>query len=182
MFDLDASYKKQLSSISSNNHEIATMYTHGVDRVHSFFHRSWRMGQKFINQVPYVHSFMNNPLNQSQIKTHIMRFFSILGMTFKLLIAKFASIFVSIWVFVFASILGAMDGLLSRYIRTVEGGRESTFIFHRVSGVVIKIPVAIVFLYLSTPFFLNPKWVVMVMSLLFFGFFYIATANLKKFL
>ena len=118
----------------------------------------------------------------SKIMQAVGHFVFVLVNTLVILFAKFFSVFVSFWVFLFAAILGATDGLLERYIRTNEGGRESTFIFHRVSDTVIKIPVAILFFYLTIPLFFNPEMIVMVMSVLFFLFFYIATANLKKFL
>ena len=119
-------------------------------------------------------------LDNSQVFWH--RLVSMLVLTAKVVIAKCISLFASVWVFIFAALIGALDGLVARYIRTSEGGRESTFIFHKVADGLLKIPVILLFLYLTSPFFINPEWVVVLMGVLFFAFFYTATANLKKFL
>jgi hypothetical protein len=51
-----------------------------------------------------------------------------------------------------------------------------------VSDIVIQGPVALIFVYLTLPIFFNPEIVVVVMGVLFFIFFRMITANLKKFL
>lgn len=107
---------------------------------------------------------------------------SLIGLTLALMAAKLLSVSISLLVLVFAALIGAMDGLLKRYIRTQEGGRESTFVFHRISDVLITAPVLLLVIYLALPIYLPPQAVVMAMSGLVFLFFTIATTNLKKFL
>ena len=102
--------------------------------------------------------------------------------TLEVLILKFLSIFASAWIYVFFAFMGAIDGLLSRYIRTEEGGRESTFLFHKISSLMLKLPLGILFFYLALPFFIDPQVVVLVVGVLFFSFFQISSANLKKFI
>ena len=102
--------------------------------------------------------------------------------TLEVLMLKFASVFASSWLYVFFALMGAIDGLLSRFIRTEEGGRESTFLFHKISASMLKLPLGVLFLYLSLPVFIEPQWVVLVVGVLFFGFFKLSTSNLKKFI
>lgn len=185
MLDMNNTYKQQINGIAVRNIDAASEYAAGIGVVGDTVSFGEKRTENLLDKVPYIHSVKTSDSfnkSASSIGNAINHFFEVLVNTFKVLAAKFLSVFASFWVFIFAAILGATDGLLARYVRTNEGGRESTFIFHRVSDTVIKIPVAIVFLYLTIPLFLNPELVVLVMSILFFMFFYIATANLKKFL
>lgn len=106
---------------------------------------------------------------------------ALIFLTSKLIVAKLASLLLSIGVFVFAILLGACDGLVARYIRTQEGGRESAFLFHRITEKAVRLPMLCVFLYLASPFFIPPTWVVMFISVLLFSLCRLTTANLKKF-
>jgi integrating conjugative element membrane protein (TIGR03747 family) len=118
----------------------------------------------------------------SIIYQNAIQFLSVVIATTKILFAKVMNIIVSFWLYVFASLLGALDGLVKRYIRTAEGGRESTFVFHKVSHVVIQLPIWILALYLIIPDTFSPEIVVMLISLALFAFFTIATSQLKKYL
>lgn len=106
---------------------------------------------------------------------------ALIFLTSKLIVAKCASLLLSIGVFVFAILLGACDGLVARYIRTQEGGRESAFLFHRIADKAVRLPMLCVFLYLASPFFIPPTWVVIFISVLLFSLCRLTTANLKKF-
>ena len=185
MSDLNSSYSNQMSDISFRNKEVATEFkessgalSHGID---------WMINKtsNIQTSIPYTNntakgSFVRGKV--SKIEVYFSDVYNILITTFKVHIAKFIGLLASFWLFVFASILGACDGLLMRYIRTSEGGRESTFVFHRVTGNVIKVPVSIVFIYLTIPVSPDPEIVAVIISILFYMFFYIATSNLKKFL
>ena len=178
-------YDEQIRSIVLRNKSAAKEYASSVDVMRDS--TMWVGSTIAVDaeKIPYFNAVEDHVMTTSTRKFVFMaveHVFIVLGWTFKVVIAKFLSVFASFWVFIFAALMGAMDGLLARYIRTNEGGRESTFIFHRVSDKVIKVPITIVFLYLSSPLTINPEVIVLIMSLLFFVFFYIATANLKKFL
>lgn len=107
---------------------------------------------------------------------------AMLWASFWVLVFKFISVFSAILIYVFAGLLGALDGLVMRYVRTAEGGRESTFIFHKMTDTILQIPIWLIFIYLLSPVLINPTWIIVLLSLSFFLVFNIATANLKKFL
>lgn len=185
MEDLIHTYQTQMTGVALRNEGAAVGFGALAGMINDVIKTGENKVQGLISESDYLHSATDNKKAKSigsKIWGALDHFILVVSATFEVLIAKFLSIFVSVWVFVFASILGAMDGLLERFIRTSEGGRESTFIFHRVSDTMIKVPVAIVFFYLTIPLFFNPELIVVFMSILFFMFFYIATANLKKFL
>jgi len=130
--------------------------------------------------------FNSNPSNQKiwvqikKIKTIWKHFLGIfLGTAIEVFI-KFASVFLSFFIYLFALLLGAVDGLVEREIRRAEGGRESTFLFHRVADTVLKIPGLILIVFLACPIAINPLIAVYTMALLFFCFANILCANWKK--
>lgn len=102
-------------------------------------------------------------------------------LTIKIILAKCFFVFISSFVFIFAIMLGAMDGLLSRFIRTQEGGRESTFLFHSVSCKLALLPILILFLYFIAPLAICAQYIVILLGLVFYLFFYGMTSNLKKY-
>ena len=131
-------------------------------------------------------NFNSNPSNQNiwaqikKIETGWKHFWGIfLGTTIEVFI-KFASVFLSFFIYLFALLLGAVDGLVEREIRRAEGGRESTFLFHRVADTVLKIPGLILIVFLACPIAINPLIAVYTMALLFFCFANILCANWKK--
>lgn len=105
-----------------------------------------------------------------------------LWVCFTVLVFKFISIFGALLIYIFASLLGALDGLVTRYIRTAEGGRESTFIFHKLTDVIIQFPIWLIAIYLISPALINPMLIISLLALAFFVVFNIAASNLKKFL
>ena len=146
---------------------------------------SWfaQQSQEVLHDVPLLERLWHTAKHPSDgWRQGLVHGLHLLWGTVVLIALKGVSLMVSVWVWVFAGLLGAMDGLLARYIRTQEGGRESTFIFHRVADKVIGVPVMLLLVYLAVPLFVNPEWVVMAMSVMVFVFFYLLSANLKKFL
>lgn len=180
MKNLNHTYQTQMTGIALRNEGAAVGFGAIASALGDAIQIGESKAQRHISKSDYLNSTTNKI--DSKIWGSVDHFIIVITATCEVLVAKFLSIFVSAWVFVFAGILGAMDGLLVRYVRTSEGGRESTFIFHRVSDTVIKVPVAIIFFYLTIPLLFNPELVVVFISILFFMFFYIAMANLKKFL
>ena len=180
-----ATYQQQMDNIALRNQQVAKASARGDVWLQNQWQHSLHTTRQLSWQVPWLSKLdqyfdVSYYLDNSQVFWH--RLVSMLVLTAKVVIAKCISLFASVWVFVFAALIGALDGLVARYIRTSEGGRESTFIFHKVADGLLKIPVILLFLYLTSPFFINPEWVVVLMGVLFFAFFYTATANLKKFL
>lgn len=118
----------------------------------------------------------------ANVKYHAYGIAYLIEWSFKLDVVKFISVFCSVFVFIFAGFLGLIDGLLNRYIRTAEGGRESTYVYHHLAEALFKIPFCLVVAYLALPFPLNPMIVVVILTLTTFLFCRISAANLKKFI
>lgn len=110
------------------------------------------------------------------------RFSHMVGFVLWISVLKVLSIVSAFWLFVFSSLIGSLDGLLSRYIRTSEGGRESAFFFHHVSDVLLSLPALVFFGVLIVPFFISPFWVKSLLAVLLFVFFHTQASSLKKFL
>lgn len=131
-------------------------------------------------------AFWNNhdPVNAAlaQLKYFLLGVFYLAEWSLKVDLLKFISVLCSFMVFVFAGVLGGLDGLLSRYIRTAEGGRESTYGYHFLADSVFKIPFLLVLVYLALPFSISPLLIVCALSLLIFMFSRISTSHLKKFM
>ncbi len=140
------------------------------------------------NQFNFSTYFSDHNVNNEIInKTHLIEKFinkitAISADTIKIIFAKLASVFASTLVFIAFIILGTSDGLLSRYIRTSEGGRESTLMFHKVSDKLIQASHIIIYLYLICPIFISPEWIVVLLSVLLLMYCKVATSNLKKYL
>ena len=107
---------------------------------------------------------------------------AMLWASFLVLLFKFINIMGATLIYVLAALLGACDGLVTRYVRTAEGGRESTFIFHKMTDTILQIPAWLIMIYLVSPVLINPTFMIGLLALSFFMVFNIATANLKKFL
>ena len=97
-------------------------------------------------------------------------------------LVKFASVLCSALIFVLAGILGIMDGLYGRYIRTAEGGRESTYVYHHLSDWFFRVPFCLGLAYMAFPFPINPLIVVIFLALLIFVFCRVSASTLKKFI
>lgn len=118
----------------------------------------------------------------AKIKYYLAGLFYLIQWSFKVDLLKFISVFCSSMVFVFAALLGFLDGLLARYIRTAEGGRESTYVYHHLADAIFKTPFYLIVVYLALPLPLSPLLIVAMITLLTFMFCRLSAANLKKFI
>lgn len=185
ILDINKTYQTQVDGVSLRSRMVQSDYDAAATELKNTVSNVINMTALFlINNHLYLnsHSEISESVNFKKIESFFSHCMQVLVGTFKVTVAKFIGIFSSFFVFLFASIIGAMDGLLARYIRTCEGGRESTFLYHKVSDKVLQIPVAILFLYLTSPFLVNPEYVVIFISVVLFSFFRISTSNLKKYL
>lgn len=183
--NLDHTYQTQITAVAYRNPWMSSVYKKVIRKTALVMTWSMTKTTSLLDDVPYIHAVNKGKTVQKNVNTDhqaLFKFINVIAATFKIVTVKLLSVFISLWVLVFACLLGAMDGLLSRYIRTCEGGRESTFIFHHIKDVVIKIPVLIMLLYLTFPVCINPEIIVLAISALLFIGFYISTANLKKYL
>lgn len=106
----------------------------------------------------------------------------ILWLSFIFLLFKIIEVYAASILYLFTSLLGALDGLMKRYIRTEEGGRESTFAFHWITNITIKFPFLLIFLYFILPIEINPVVLTCLIASSFFLIFNVLTTSLKKFL
>lgn len=182
--ELDAEYQQQMANIALRN----TSFIHHYSILATWFDQgSHWLYQQLMQLKPYA-SFVTpyiNHLMQMSLTQHVIAFVTHLGEvawgTLTVTWAKLVGVLSVIWVLLFAVIVGAMDGLLERYIRTMEGGRESAFMFHQLANG-LRYPFLLLFIYLAVPVLINPEITTVVMSVLFFVLIRGATANLKKFL
>lgn len=112
----------------------------------------------------------------------IPHFANILILTAKDHIAKILEVFSSWFLFILSYLLGTMDGLVNRYVRTVEGGRDSTFVFHKVSQRIMSVPILLLSFYLIVPLSLSPVFVIAGIAILIYVFSKVTASNLKKFI
>ena len=199
MFNLNGQYQTEVTSLITQNSTVAAYTIAIFQLINSKFTNLVSSSKEKIASLKSLQHFrfLQNKTKKTK-KTNRQRNF-ITGMlnsacgylkqigcmlwaSFILLSFKFVSIFAAILIYLFASLLGALDGLVTRYIRTAEGGRESTFVFHKITGVIIQLPCWLIIIYLISPILINPTLVIVLLALSFFTAFNIATANLKKFL
>lgn len=127
-------------------------------------------------------------LNSKLLKeaTHLesggKHFLSILKLTFWQLSIKIMALLESIWVLACAAVVGAMDGLCKRYIRTSEGGRESTLLYHSAGKRFMLLPMSVILLYLALPLFVSGLVATMALALCVFIYFNVRMSCLKKYL
>jgi hypothetical protein len=188
MQKLDQNYAEQMKGLFIRNEKMG-LYSDAMiifveQHTQSFFIRVIQKIKSLLSSVS-LFNFKPNKREEefiSMVGQYVIQFLSVVVRATQILFAKVLSILVSFWVYVFYALVGVLDGLVRRYIRTIEGGRESTFVFHKISHLVIQLPVGIVALYLIVPGLFSPEIVVILMSFSLFGFFKIATSQLKKYL
>ena len=109
-------------------------------------------------------------------------FLNIIYLTFKIMVVKLIAVLASIALYVFAIMLGLLDGLVARYKRTMQAGRESTFVFHHVAKLIISLPVFLMFIYIMSPIYINPLIINLAIAGFLFVGFRVYGANLKKYM
>lgn len=188
--DLNYQYKMQLYSVFNRDQSAKSDYQALLKKEKIEINTQEKNMHEIIKNQPLNFStYFNNKKTNSELDHNaheVEKFFikikSIFSDTVEIIFSKLVAVFASIFVFMAFIALGTLDGLLSRYIRTSEGGRESTLMFHKMSDKLIKISCTIIFLYLICPIFINPEWIVVLLSVLLLVYCRISTSNLKKYL
>lgn len=109
-------------------------------------------------------------------------FLNIIYLTFKIIVVKLIALLASIALYICASMLGLLDGLVARYKRTMQAGRESTFVFHHVAKLILSLPVFLMFIYIISPIYINPLIINLAIAGFLFVGFRVYGANLKKYM
>ncbi len=84
--------------------------------------------------------------------------------------------------FIMATFVGLVDGLVRRDIRKFGAGRESGFIYHRVKASVIPLAVFPWILYLALPISVHPLWVLLPSAILLGLAVNLTAGSFKKYL
>jgi len=103
-------------------------------------------------------------------------------LTLKIFFSKMIVIFMSLPLFLMTGCVGLVDGLSRREIRTAELGRESSYVFHRLSGFVIKGVSILMVGWLILPINIQPSYLFLVASLILMMSISMASSRFKKYL
>lgn len=83
---------------------------------------------------------------------------------------------------IMASLIGALEGLHLRYVRTQEGGRESTLLYHHAGEKLLIVPVVALMIYLGAPLSFSALWMSLCLCVFFFLYFKVRLSCLKKYI
>lgn len=135
-------------------------------------------------KVANTYTVKGNKFKESAAKIGIFfrEAWNVAKLSFLLVCIKFISIFSSFLLFIFSGLLGALDGLRRRYIRTMEAGRESTYLYHNISSLFRQIPALLVLVYLLVPVSIPATLVIVLISAGLFVYCDLFFSTLKKFL
>ena len=84
--------------------------------------------------------------------------------------------------FIMATFVGLVDGLVRRDIRKFGAGRESGFIYHRVKASVVPLAVLPWILYLALPISVHPLWILLPSAVLLGLAVNLTAGSFKKYL
>jgi len=125
---LATSYFNLILEIANRNPGFAHFILHSQTLAEAQIFQGLNDGQAFI--LGHFSKLQNISAPSGKISNliddatyHLYGFLYLAKWSLKLDIIKFISVFCSLMVFIFAGFLGLLDGLLTRYIRTAEGGR-----------------------------------------------------------
>lgn len=102
-------------------------------------------------------------------------------LTFESVVIKAASLIASLLLLVMAVILGLLDGFCRRYVRTVEGGRESTYVYHKAVSSAVSLPSFCIILYIVLPLPLSPEIAGILLAVVVFSLVRLSASQFKKY-
>ena len=130
----------------------------------------------------YDRTFTKLKSDLGQVRLFFNEGWNVIKLSFLLVCIKFISFFSSTLLFVFSGLLGALDGLRKRYIRTMEAGRESTYMYHNISLIFRQLSLLLLLAYLLLPVMIPATAVVIAISSGLFVYCHLLCSTLKKFL
>ena len=92
----------------------------------------------------------------------------LLTLTFEGVVIKAVSLLASLLLLAVAVLLGLLDGFSKRYVRTCEGGRESTYVYHKAVSSSVSLPGFCMVLYVLLPNPLSPEIAVLLLAVVLF--------------
>jgi len=85
----------------------------------------------------------------------------------ELVVLKIATMLVFLPLFAWLGLVGLIDGLVGRDIRTFSGGRESALLYHRSKAAIFPVLMLPMFIYLVLPVPINPARIFLPFAILF---------------
>lgn len=131
-----------------------------------------------------LHRFMSSSWTKTtqQLSLFFSKGWQVMQLSFLLVMIKFIGIISSLLLFIFSGLLGALDGLNRRYVRTIEAGRESTYLYHNISALFKQVPMFVVLVYIVAPLTIPTTFIIALISVALFVYCNLFFTNLKKFL
>lgn len=108
----------------------------------------------------FVMSGMENWLiggGQDELTTTLWPVYQTIIATAMLYVERLTVLLLAAPFFLLAVLLGAVDGAVAWYLRRLEGGRESAFLYHRAKYAISFGLMALLVVYLLPPFALDPR-------------------------
>ncbi len=115
-------------------------------------------------------------------KNNVGRFLEVLMTSFLIISTKLLVLALSIPLLFILATLGLIDGLNQRAIRTAELGRETSYLFHRMSAVAIKATGLILLLWLIIPIEIRPEVALLPVGFVLMMSVSAAASRFKKYL
>ncbi|KTD25139.1 TIGR03747 family integrating conjugative element membrane protein [Legionella maceachernii] len=135
----------------------------------------WALTIPYLNKLA-INDFAADLLEKSQ------QFFQLVLISSQCLLIKLIILFAAIPLFALSMIVGLVDGLNQRAIRTACLGRESSYVFHRLNHYLKKLLVILLMLWLALPLSVTPAYIFVPISLLMGLMMAMTASRFKKYL
>tara|TARA_B110000879_G_C11169370_1_gene512798 strand:- start:1496 stop:2209 length:714 start_codon:yes stop_codon:yes gene_type:complete len=106
----------------------------------------------------------------------------LMAVTIKILVGKLFLLILSLPLFILTTLVGFVDGLSAREIRKSELGRESSYVFHRLSGWVMTFIGVSLLIWFVLPLPINPSQVFLPLCIILMFSIRMASSRFKKYL
>lgn len=152
-----------------------------------------REGQAFSNDLEAMSSELVGDSVVSSLKSDagfylnevasiMSKAWSLFGLVFKIILAKCLILISALPLFLLFGLLGLVDGLSLREIRTAELGRESSYLFHLLNKWVLRAVLLVLCAWLALPVAITPQYVLLPLSLLLAMMVSMTASRFKKYL
>lgn len=104
------------------------------------------------------------------------------GFTLLTFLVRIMVLCLTLPLFILATLVGLVDGLVRRDVRRFGSGRESSFVFHRAKACITPLAVLPWVVYLALPVSVHPLWILLPGAILLSIAVNITAASFKKYL